>query len=832
MQNASHQPETVYPTLSFRRQMSFLGGPPRFWPRIRVIATVVAVLGYMAIPGDSISQAAQLHVTFDASGHPSIRIDGLDLTVKPGQFPGPAVRMAETASSEGQKPTLDQKPVSSSFDSERRQLTTEFRWGRMIRTWRVAGDRIDCDIEVHNTCATELSEVTVPIVSLLLPAGSQPARVSEATYFGQTVPAMSMNTMTGPAVLPMLVGEQALVACTSEALRPLELRWEKAPPRKSAAESDLELWHLKLQAGGDRLLWHEVRTTRPVPPGAKDQYQVSLRLGAGTDPLAPAEDVCRAYAKTHPLLLKWPDRRPILRVFIGDWFPMRAPAGPALQRPPGPVQVSNEFRTRVMRSADQLLADLKHVDAQGMILWNVEGGNDPHIKYVGDPQMVEFMCPEMDAIADEYFRKLREGGCRPGLCLRPSTIAVQRQEDGSYAYRHTYPPDRSAVDVLSQKAAYAKKRWGCTLFYVDTNDVWGPPKPPDTKPYHALMNADQWNELLRRHPDVLFIPEHGYLRYYTSSAGYDQMDMGLGAGAGVTPELVRRTWPGAFKCLTVDWPMARSWDKTVQAFVQGDVLLSNTPTEGGGLLISEARAEAALIAEGPPADLPREDPGRLAALAADARAARRLRYFASFELGKLSQAQAKDRFLGLLAADDWLVRKNAVLGLGGTGDASVVEVLITVASDPASNLVGFVEQAMGRLGEPSVAPLEAKIALGQSQPSRLSSALMAVRFLGAVKHPSATAALARLLGSEQSHLQVRQTAAFLLSRREREPEAVAALSAALAQPAVRVSVANHLRYTRERAIVAALKAALEREKATSQPDRKFVEALEMSIRGR
>src|SRR5438046_9324832 len=68
--------------------------------------------------------------------------------------------------------------------------------------------------------------------------------------------------------------------------------------------------------------------------------------------------------------------------------------------------------------------------------------------------------------------------------------------------------NQQASQVLKDKLAYAKKRWGCTLFYIDsTVVVTGESLDPDV--FKTVANA---------YPDVLLIPENESMRYFAYSA--------------------------------------------------------------------------------------------------------------------------------------------------------------------------------------------------------------------------------------------------------------------------------------------------------------------------
>ncbi len=72
----------------------------------------------------------------------------------------------------------------------------------------------------------------------------------------------------------------------------------------------------------------------------------------------------------------------------------------------------------------------------------------------------------MDTAADEFFKKFLDAGLRTGICIRPSKI-ISNLKGG---WQHQQTEDH--VGDLADKIAYAKKRWGCSIFYMDTNVTW------------------------------------------------------------------------------------------------------------------------------------------------------------------------------------------------------------------------------------------------------------------------------------------------------------------------------------------------------------------------
>ena len=158
----------------------------------------------------------------------------------------------------------------------------------------------------------------------------------------------------------------------------------------------------------------------------------------------------------------WPDRRPIGAIFLAtsgkDW-----PKNPRGYFNDPDLDVSTpegkaELRRKMMDLADASIKRVKEVGAQGIIVWDIEGGEMPHaVTYLGDPRILPRVAPEMDAIADEFFAKFREAGISTGICIRPSTIVFKNE--GNYPWitgRYGHTDGQDPVGVLAEKIAYAK----------------------------------------------------------------------------------------------------------------------------------------------------------------------------------------------------------------------------------------------------------------------------------------------------------------------------------------------------------------------------------------
>jgi hypothetical protein len=168
------------------------------------------------------------------------------------------------------------------------------------------------------------------------------------------------------------------------------------------------------------------------------------------------------------------------------------------------------------------------MNAQGVITWDIEGQEFPHaISYVGSPDKLAEVAPEMDQIADEYFALFRNAGLKIGICIRPQEFILSKNRISAVQQDVKDP-----AAVLIRKIQYARKRWGCTLFYIDSNvDDRG-----------ILMDAAFFKRVHDAVPDVLLIPEHQNNKYFEFAAPYEEMRMGT---TGLDP-LVAATYPSGF----------------------------------------------------------------------------------------------------------------------------------------------------------------------------------------------------------------------------------------------------------------------------------------------
>ena len=295
------------------------------------------------------------------------------------------------------------------------------------------------------------------------------------------------------------------------------------------------------------------RVGRALKPGQTDRFTVSLRFAAADTPVMDvAEAALRSFATRWPEKLEWKDRRVIGTVFLAS-SPQGEKTRPAgFERNPrryftdAGVDVVSEaglrkFQHRVLEQAQEVVANLRRLGAQGAITWDVEGEQYPQdTSYVCAPDQIAEVSPEMESVisegryagsklVDAYFRTIRDAGFRVGVCVRPQRFHLAADRSA----RQESLPDAQAIAELERKVRYAHDRWGATLFYLDST----------VRADGVTLPAEMLERLAAAVPDSLLIPEESTPRLYRAAAPFQTFlfhgDTGTGA-------LVRSLYPRAF----------------------------------------------------------------------------------------------------------------------------------------------------------------------------------------------------------------------------------------------------------------------------------------------
>lgn len=581
-----------------------------------------------------VSQAAPLEVTFDAGGLSALRADGRDW-LRSGV---PAVtRLVALSGTQ-----LSNRVVSQTYDATARALTQHYAWGSVTCAWEPRPTELRLSVTVANASTETLTEVGIVLLALAAPADN--AKLGRPS-FGLSEP--PFVTAAGP--------RGAVVWARETDGRPLKI--DLSP----GSDRGVSVLHCRVQLGGDTVIVDNVTADRRLPPGASDGFVATVRLGpADSQPLDLADDLIATWRQQHPRSLDWSDHRPILRMFFGGGLSQEE-AIARLKNPESATMPAPDpgFRKQVLGRMRNLIAAAREVDAQGAIMWDLEGTTFPHATtYIGDPRLIRLFNPQMELVIDEAMQMLKDAGLRVGVTLRPSHVAYNPQKQTA-AHSHTDAKDPFLE--LDTKIAYIRQRWGCTLVYIDTNFFWRQYGPTQTWKAGPIA-ADVWQRLHAKYPDVLLIPELPTVADYQATVPYGEADMGDWG----TPNLMRRIWPDAWRVIAIeDADPVEYHDRFVACARQGNALMTYaySPNLVYVVAMKHILQEVRLLDVGMPAAVSRVAPAGLVPLLTSPELSSR--YFAARRLAQTPVQAAADalRQRAADAQEDWLVRRQALLAM-------------------------------------------------------------------------------------------------------------------------------------------------------------------------
>jgi hypothetical protein len=502
------------------------------------LASVLYVATSQAFP--------QVTIEMGTSGLTSLKSGGSEF-LRNGQF---RVNHVVFRKSSGERYEGNPNGVVTA-DMPARQVTTTYPWGEVKVAYTTFQNRLTLNVVTKNSSPDTIQGIWYePLVVRF------PSRLKE--YDG-SIPLL-VHSVGYPAALRASYDTGVLVVADDEMEKPLLLGFPWATNKPDNTVFPLTMNTDRVSSYPDSYPVIE----RPIPPGGKDEYQISLRFGrAGDGLLELAKDVFQKYAQAFPPRLNWRDRRPIGAIFLAtaatDWT-----TNPNGWLSDSRVNVTTtegraEFRKRMLALADGSIAILRDMNAQGAITWDIEGQKNAHsISYVGDPRLYSTLAPEMAEVADEYFKRFRDAGFRVGVCIRPQQFNFAAGQTPSQ------DPVADPAQLLIDKIRFAKDRWGATLIYLDSNVNAHDPNP---------LDASVLEKISKTFPDVLLIPEHSTFQYYAYAAPYKELRQGYTA----TPELVRAAYPSAFTFIaTSDGPLDHDRKVLTSAVKRGDSVIYRT----------------------------------------------------------------------------------------------------------------------------------------------------------------------------------------------------------------------------------------------------------------
>jgi hypothetical protein len=436
-----------------------------------------------------------------------------------------------------------------------------YRWGRVSCAYAKQQDRLTMKLEVSNASSEPLNEFSLRLMELNFPRVPNGGTLEAGMFgFGFKGPEWPLNQW--PASIPSVADPLFSVPI---------VRADFGTGVVYFCSDDLECSvGIPHTANPEGTRYPLVISCRDIKPATTKAFNVSLRFGsAGARVQDLSGDVLQRYANKYSFQVNWKDRRPIGAIFL---------AGPQINVASNPrrwtmnfgqIDITTDkgkaaFRAALLKLADNSVQVLKDTAAQGMITWDPEGEEFIGACYYGDPLLVPTLAPEMEfksdgakSAIDEYFEKFRAAGLKVGVCIRPQDIDII---DGKPV--HHAADDEHASQILRERIAYAKKRWGCTLFYVDS-----------TATAFTWINPDVFKAVSDAFPDVLLIPENESMRYFAYSAPLNSY---VHHKITSTPVGARLVYPEAFSVLMApEGDRSEDHDALVTAVRRGDILLFN-----------------------------------------------------------------------------------------------------------------------------------------------------------------------------------------------------------------------------------------------------------------
>lgn len=464
-----------------------------------------------------------------------------------------------------------EKAASRNVDASRHRLEWTYDWGSVEHRFRIVDDHLVIEVTIHNRGQEDITGFAM--YSILGVGGLQVPAMRESSY-----------GVDEPCIVPMVgaKGGMALSIPPDAGVYGIEI----------ASDPKQDLATIRLTANNDRIIVDNVRSDGSIASGASRTWRAEVRFfPEGTTKEEMLGPAIAAWREAFPPQMSWGDRRPIGRLFLGGGLPRRE-ALDRLKSLPGDlpdVTADAAVQAAIRKKIDGGIATARAMDAQGIILWDLEGTTFPHATtYIGDPRMIRVLNPQMDQIIDGIMADMKANGLRVGITLRPSRVIYDEQKDDA---KHSYGATAGPFEELDDKIVYAKERWGATLFYIDTNFFW--------RPYEGTWKSGRiapqtWAALAEKHPDCLFIPEFGGAADYRSCAVYGEADMGSYG----MPAMARQLYGESFRVVVVeDADPYENFERFVGTVENGNALMTFCYAMTANVVaIQRIRHQAALMA--------------------------------------------------------------------------------------------------------------------------------------------------------------------------------------------------------------------------------------------
>ena len=455
---------------------------------------------------------------------------------------------------------------SHTWDHNKKEYTANFIWGNVICAYRQMTDTLYINIRITNTSQGDIFN-GLSFSPLSFVYNKRPDNFQE--YFPYYT-----NNISSPGFIRAQLDAYHV---TVENPLPDKKVYVGFMEEKSNNGSLYKVWTGNHPYNGMQDFDPAVQLK--LQPGKSFEYTIAIRF---SKPNATIESVAAKslsnFRTRQPVKIAWKDRRPIGELYMSSYTGTKYENN-ARNWSVAPLNEINiktaagqaAFRNKVLEFGRRSIVTMKDLNAQGVIVWDIEGQEYPHpYSYIGSPELLEKLAPEMNVVADQFFNLFRRAGFKTGICIRPDSVVFNKE--GNWI-EHLAVKD--PVATMLRKIKYAKKRWCCSIFYVDTNvDEAG-----------KVMDYSIFKKLAELCPDVLIIPEHERISYYAYTAPFSDLKF----ENVLLEQEVKSIYPEAFKVINVPEGLksteAQNIANLVASLKQGNIFLfrpwfNDQPTNG------------------------------------------------------------------------------------------------------------------------------------------------------------------------------------------------------------------------------------------------------------
>ena len=554
----------------------------KYLEKLGVILFIISALGINTLFSPSIVHAAGgLQVTYDANGLATLTYNGVKLE-DTTEYPADIFHIWHTqyadANDLNQTGNWGEIYTSRVMNIATKTMTYQYPWGSVVTKFddTSVANQLNISVTVTNSANSNLTVDGINMYPLTLHFPIMPVNFGSPAYSQ-----LQYNT-TGPSVTLANYGSGEVAMVNTDPVKPLYTGFD-ADQGNTAGNYGILIG----STPNDNQASFIPKFNRPVSPGATDTYAVQLRFAnSGTPDTTVASDIYSGYASAWPMQLNWTDHRPIGTAFLATspngsninqsgGYPTNPRRYAINNSNPASIDVTTPagialFQQQVLAFANQTVSISKSMNALGVITWDIEGEEYPQpTSYVCSPDQIATLSPEMETIVnvpgspyngmkldDAYFKTISDAGLRVGLCVRPQQYVLN---SNGTAQQNTLPDNQTAQEMI-MKMQYAQKRWGATLFYVDSNvDING-----------GTLDPSIFQQVAAAMPNCLIMPEHQTPKYFAYTAPYTQ----LTNSGSITPPEVKATYPNAFSDIYVaDGSITQNMTQLTNAVKAGDNLL-------------------------------------------------------------------------------------------------------------------------------------------------------------------------------------------------------------------------------------------------------------------